>query len=236
VDFDLSKVMFITTGEHARHDPRAAARPHGDHPAPGYTEEEKLQIAKRYLVKRSSRRTAFFLTGRTSVKRPIRTIIADYTREAGVRNLERLIGAALRHAAMQIAEGAGQGSSSTKGPARILGAKRFENEWRSAPRCPASPPASPGRRSAATSCSSRPPRCRLGQADHHRPARRRDEGVGAGGADACANLPGRSFEKTDVHIHVPAGATPKDGPSAGVAMFLALVSLLTGRPVRPTWR
>ena len=81
----------------------------------------------------------------------------------------------------------------------------------------------------------------LGQADDHRPARRRDEGVGAGGALLRARpLDARSrpsssedwFAKHDIHIHVPAGAVPKDGPSAGVAMTVALSSLISGRPVR----
>ena len=168
-------------------------------------------------------------------------IIDDYTREAGVRNLEREIGNVCRNVAVRIAEGSEARMQVRPGGPRRDSRRRASSNPRS--RCAAafraSPRDSPGRRSAATSCSSK---------------RARTPGTGKliltgqlgdvmkESAQAALSLvkararrsdvPADLLEKSDIHVHVPAGATPKDGPSAGVAMFVALASLLTGRPVR----
>jgi len=206
---------------------------------PGYTEEEKLEIAKRYLVKRQME-----ANGLTSADKAIadfqlgddviRSIIGDYTREAGVRNLEREIGAVLRHVAMQVAEGRAEKIRvGVEDLHAILGARRFENELAQRTSVPgvatglAWTPV--GGDILFIEASKVPGSGKLiltGQLGE----------VMKESAQAALTL-ARSFvpetlEKTDVHIHVPAGATPKDGPSAGVAMFLAIVSLLLDVPVR----
>src|SRR5262249_38481570 len=106
VDFDLSKVMFITTANLLDTIPGPLRDRMEIIQLPGYTEEEKVEIAKRYLVKRQLEANGLDSAKAEVTEETIRSIIADYTREAGVRSLERNIGAALRHAAMKIAEGA----------------------------------------------------------------------------------------------------------------------------------
>ena len=132
VPFDLSRVRVHRHGQHARHHPRAAARPHGDHQLAGYTEER--EAADRQALSRhaaSSRRTVCKPEQAEIDDEALREIIARYTREAGVRNLEREIGTRRsRNAAVEIAEGKRErvhGSTPTD-LAAILGPPRFENE------------------------------------------------------------------------------------------------------------
>ena len=234
VDFDLSKVMFITTANVLDTIPGPLRDRMEIIQLPGYTEEEKVEIAKRYLVKRQLEANGL-AEGKASVsEEAIRAIIADYTREAGVRNLERNIGAVLRNAAMRIAEGASQKIEILERDLRaILGPRRFENEIAQRTSVPgvatglAWTPV--GGDILFIEASKVPGSGKLiitGQLGD----------VMKESAQAALTLArtylNDSFEKTDIHIHVPAGATPKDGPSAGVAMFLALVSVLTGVPVR----
>jgi len=239
VDFDLSRVMFITTANMLDTIPGPLRDRMEIIHLPGYTEEEKLEIAKRYLVKRQME-----ANGLTSADKAIadfqlgddviRSIIGDYTREAGVRNLEREIGAVLRHVAMQVAEGRAEKIRvGVEDLHAILGARRFENELAQRTSVPgvatglAWTPV--GGDILFIEASKVPGSGKLiltGQLGE----------VMKESAQAALTL-ARSFvpetlEKTDVHIHVPAGATPKDGPSAGVAMFLAIVSLLLDVPVR----
>jgi ATP-dependent Lon protease len=201
---------------------------------PGYTEEEKLEIAKRYLVKRQLEANGL-KPGQVDLKEEaLRKIIEDYTREAGVRNLEREIGAVLRHAAMQIAEGKAEKVTITeKDLHAILGARRFESEvaQRTSTAGVATGLAwtSVGGDILFIEASKVPGSGKLiltGQLGE----------VMKESAQAALTLAkgmtGDSLQKSDIHIHVPAGATPKDGPSAGVAMYVALVSLLSGKPVR----
>jgi len=206
---------------------------------PGYTEEEKLEIAKRYLVKRqleaNGLKSADPAVENVKVTdEALRSIIRDYTREAGVRNLEREIGSVLRSAAMRIAEGAAEKIVITENDLPpILGARKFENEVAQRTSVPGVATGlawtSVGGDILFIEASKVPGSGKLiltGQLGD----------VMKESAQAALTLTrnflGDAVDKTDVHIHVPAGATPKDGPSAGVAMFLALVSLLTGLPVR----
>jgi ATP-dependent Lon protease len=161
--------------------------------------------------------------------------VRDYTREAGVRNLEREIGSVLRHAAMQIAEDKAQHVTITPADlAAILGPRRFENELAlrsSVPGVATGLAWTPvGGDILYIEASKVPGSGRLiltGQLGD----------VMKESAQAALTLAkiwtGDALEKQDIHVHVPAGATPKDGPSAGVAMFLALISLLSGRAIRP---
>jgi ATP-dependent Lon protease len=234
VDFDLSKVMFLTTANVLDTIPGPLRDRMEIIQLPGYTEEEKLEIARRYLVKRQLEANGLKPDQVSIPDETLTAIIGDYTREAGVRNLEREIGSALRNVAMRIAEG-------TKGPIvvepkdlhAILGARRFESEI-------AQRTSVPG---VATGLAWTP----VG-GDILFIEASRTPGTGKliltgqlgevmkESAQAALTLAkvftSQTLEKTDIHIHVPAGATPKDGPSAGVAMFLSLISLLSGKPVR----
>jgi ATP-dependent Lon protease len=234
VDFDLSKVMFLTTANVLDTIPGPLRDRMEIIQLPGYTEEEKLEIARRYLVKRQLEANGLKPDQVSIPDETLKAIIGDYTREAGVRNLEREIGSALRNVAMRIAEG-------TKGPIvvepkdlhAILGARRFESEI-------AQRTSVPG---VATGLAWTP----VG-GDILFIEASRTPGTGKliltgqlgevmkESAQAALTLAkvftSQTLEKTDIHIHVPAGATPKDGPSAGVAMFLSLISLLSGKPVR----
>jgi ATP-dependent Lon protease len=206
----------------------------------GYTLQEKLQIAKRYLVARQLEANGLTPEQIEIADAALEAIIADYTREAGVRNLEREIGKVCRHAAMRIAEGTVTQVKVGEGDlAAILGPRRFEAEV-------AMRSGVPG---VATGLAWTPVG---GDILFIEAARMPGTGrliltgqlgdVMKESAQAALSLvKARSaqlgvapelFEKSDIHVHVPAGATPKDGPSAGVAMFVALSSLLTGRPVR----
>jgi ATP-dependent Lon protease len=207
---------------------------------PGYTEEEKLEIAKRYLVRRQLEANGLKADQVQAGDAVLATIIRDYTREAGVRNLEREIGSVLRHAAVRIAEGASPPVRiDVPQLAEILGPARFEPEV-------AERAAMPG---VATGLAWTP----VG-GDILFVEASRTPGVGkliltgqlgdvmkesaqaaltlVKSRAASLGIDPMLLEKSDVHVHVPAGAIPKDGPSAGVAMFLALTSLLTDRAVR----
>jgi ATP-dependent Lon protease len=234
VDFDLSKVMFITTANVLDTIPGPLRDRMEIIQLPGYTEEEKVEIAKRYLVKRQLEANGLDAAKAEITEDAIRAVIADYTREAGVRNLERNIGAVLRNAAMRIAEGVSEKIRISETDLRaILGPKKFENETAQRTSVPgvatglAWTPV--GGDILFIEASKVPGSGKLiitGQLGD----------VMKESAQAALTLAktftGETLEKVDLHIHVPAGATPKDGPSAGVAMFLALVSLLTGVPVR----
>ena len=161
VPFDLSRVVFITTANMLDTIPGPLRDRMEIISLPGYTAEEKLQIARRYLVRRQMEANGL-QPGQVEIDDiALREIIHRYTREAGVRNLEREIGKALRHAAVRIAEG-------QSGPIRIghetsppfWGLRSSRTRWRCAPAFRAWPPGLPGRRSAATSCSSRRRACR----------------------------------------------------------------------------
>ena len=157
VPFDLSRVMFITTANVLDTVPGPLRDRMEVIDLPGYVEDEKFEIARRYLVARQLKANGLTAEQAEITDDAIRTIIRDYTREAGVRQLEREIGAALRSAAMQIAEGTAQHVAHRAGAisAKSSGRRASRARWRCAPACPASPPVSPGPRSAATSCLSR---------------------------------------------------------------------------------
>src|SRR3954464_13489240 len=234
VDFDLSKVMFITTANVLDTIPGPLRDRMEIIQLPGYTEEEKLEIAKRYLVKRQLEANGLSEEKVSLASETIRTIIGDYTREAGVRSLERNIGAVLRNAAMRIAEGTSEKIViSEEDLRRILGQAKFENETAQRTSVPgvatglAWTPV--GGDILFIEASKVPGSGKLiltGQLGE----------VMKESAQAALTLAksytGLVLDKLDIHVHVPAGATPKDGPSAGVAMFLALTSLLVDKPVR----
>ena len=240
VPFDLSHVMFIATANVLESVPGPLQDRMEVIHLPGYTTEEKLQIARRYLVEKQRRACGLAPEQCEITDAALLAIIRDYTREAGVRNLERQIGSVFRHVAVRIAEG--EIERLEVGPDQlqaILGTRRFENEA-------ALRTSLPG---VATGLAWTPVGGDILFIEANR-------APGAGkliltgqlgdvmkeSAQAALTLaksragelgvePG-FLEKSDIHIHVPAGATPKDGPSAGVAMFVALASLLSQKPVR----
>jgi len=240
VDFDLSKVLFITTANVLDTIPGPLRDRMEIIQLPGYTEEEKLQIARKYLVKKQLEANGLKDSGPQGAQASItdaaiREIIAGYTREAGVRNLEREIGSVFRNVAMRIAEGKAESVAVDAGDLHgILGARKFENEVAlrtSVPGVATGLAWTPvGGDILFIEASKVPGTGKLiltGQLGD----------VMKESAQAALTLAktwcGDALEKTDIHVHVPAGATPKDGPSAGVAMFLALTSLLQGKPIRP---
>jgi ATP-dependent Lon protease len=234
VDFDLSKVMFITTANQLDTIPGPLRDRMEVIQLPGYTAEEKLEIAKKYLVKRQLEANGLKLEEVALKDAVVKSLIDDYTREAGVRNLERELGAVLRSVAMKFAEGNVAPLTIDAGDLHgILGAKRFENEI-------ALRTATPG---VATGLAWTPVGGDILFIEASKvPGTGKLILTGQLGevmkesAQAALTLVknylSEPFDKLDIHIHVPAGATPKDGPSAGVAMFLSLISLLSGKPVR----
>ena len=240
VPFDLSKVMFICTANVLDTVPTPLRDRMEVIELPGYTEAEKAEIAKRYLIKRQLEANGLTAAQCELTDAAIHTIIADYTREAGVRNLERTIGSVFRRVAMQIAEGvAQQVTIDSADLAPILGPRKFENEV-------AMRTSLPG---VATGLAWTPVG---GDVLFIEASRTPGSGkliltgqlgdvMKESAQTALTLVKARSvelgiapelFEKSDIHVHVPAGAIPKDGPSAGVAMFTALSSLMTNRPVR----
>jgi ATP-dependent Lon protease len=239
VPFDLSRVVFIATANVLENVPGPLRDRMEVISLSGYTEEEKLRIAQRYLVARE-RKANGLSPERAEITEPaLREIIGAYTREAGVRSLTRLVGAVFRNAAVRIASGEAE-RVRVEPPdlPEILGPPRFENEV-------AMRTSVPG---VATGLAWTPVGGDILFIEASRfPGSGRLILTGQLGevmkesAQAALSLvksrvrelglDPQALEKSDIHVHVPAGAIPKDGPSAGVAMHTALLSLLSDRPV-----
>ena len=240
VPFDLSRVVFITTANMLDTIPGPLRDRMEIISLAGYTASEKFQIAKRYLVRRQLEANGLKPEQVEIDDDALNAIIQNYTREAGVRNLEREIGRVLRQAAMRVAEGeSGPIVISAGDLATLLGPPPFQDEVAmrtSVPGVATGLAWTPvGGDILFIEATATPGAGRLiltGQlGDVMKESAQAALSIVKNRAVSLGIDPGR-FEKTDIHIHVPAGATPKDGPSAGVAMFMALVSLLTNRTVR----
>ncbi|WP_301115602.1 endopeptidase La [Pusillimonas sp. (ex Stolz et al. 2005)] len=240
VPFDLSKVMFITTANVLDAIPGPLRDRMEVIQLLGYTESEKMEIARRYLVQRQLEANGLTSEQCELTDAALRAIIHFYTREAGVRNLEREIGSVFRHAAMRIAEGTDKRVTVDEGDLHsILGARKYESEL--AMRTSLAGVATGlawtpvGGDILFIEASRAPGNGRLiltGQlGDVMKESAQAALTLLKGKAKSLGIEP-ESFEKQDIHVHVPAGAIPKDGPSAGTAMFVALASLMTERPVR----
>jgi len=240
VPFDLSRVVFIATANMLDTVPGPLRDRMEVISLPGYTGNEKFQIALRYLVPRQMEANGL-KAGQASIDdAALHAIIEQYTREAGVRSLEREIGRALRQAAMRVAEGErGPIAIAASDLQAILGPPIFEDEVAmrtSVPGVATGLAWTPvGGDILFIEATATPGNGRLiltGQlGEVMKESAQAALSIVKNRAAAYGVDPAR-FEKTDIHIHVPAGATPKDGPSAGVAMFMALVSLLTDRTIR----
>jgi ATP-dependent Lon protease len=238
--FDLSDVMFVTTANTLETIPGPLRDRMEVIQLAGYTEEEKLEIARRYLVPRQIERNGLTARQIAFSDAALRVVIAEYTREAGVRGLEREIGSICRKVARQVAEGRARRKVmiSAARARELLGKRRVFGETRrrtSEPGVATGLAWTPAGGDVLFVEATRMPgsgkltitgqlgdvmkesaQAALSYVRSHPPE---------GTADDW-------FARHDIHIHVPAGAIPKDGPSAGVTMATALCSLLSGRPVR----
>jgi ATP-dependent Lon protease len=240
VPFDLSRVVFVATANMLDTIPGPLQDRMEIISLAGYTEDEKLQIARRYLVRRQLEANGLKPEQAEIDDQALRLIIKGYTREAGVRALERELGKALRHAAVQIAEGSSNRVTLTANDlVAILGQPRFEGEIAMRTSIPGvatglawTPVGGDILFIEATRVPGRGSMILTGQlGDVMRESAQAALTLVKSRA-AQLGIDPSIFERSEIHVHVPAGATPKDGPSAGVAMFTALTSLLTNRTVR----
>ncbi len=240
VAFDLSQVMFITTANVLDTIPGPLRDRMEILELSGYTDEEKLHIARSYLIPRQIRENGLRESEVSFDDEAIRVIIRDYTREAGVRSLERQIGAVCRKIATRVAEGqAGAVSIGTDQLIEYLGKPRYFFEAAERTELPGvatglavtavggdilfvEATKMPGQKGFTITGQ-------LG--DVMKESAQAALSYVRSQADKLGFDEG-FFNTSDIHIHVPAGAVPKDGPSAGVTIATALASLLTGRPVR----
>ena len=240
VPFDLSNVMFITTANILDTIPPALRDRMEILELPGYTEEEKLMIAQKYLVPRQLEAHGLTSENLSFEDDAVKAIISDYTREAGLRNLEREIATICRGVAKEYAQGKKEAVVVNKeGLHDFLGPIKFFSEIAERTSVPGvatglawTPTGGDiifveatkmkGKKSLALTGS-------LGDVMKES-AQAALSYIRSNSKDL--SVPEDFFEENDIHLHVPAGAIPKDGPSAGVTMFAALTSLLTDRPVR----
>jgi ATP-dependent Lon protease len=238
--FDLSRVLFVCTANQTETIPPPLLDRMEVIPLSGYTEDEKVGIAKRYLVPKQVREHGLDPEAIAFGEKSLRLVIREYTREAGVRNLERQIAALCRKAALEVARG------KSKGRVRVderrvrswLGRRRFSSEARKRTSDPGvatglavTPVGGDVLFIEATAMPGDGKLLVTGQVgDVMRESAQAALSWVRGNARALG-LDADWFEGRDVHIHVPAGAVPKDGPSAGIAMATALASLAVGRPV-----
>ena len=244
VPFDLSAVMFIATANTLDTIPPPLRDRMEIIQLAGYTEEEKLEIARRYLVPRQVERNGL---GRSQIAisdKALKVVIAEYTREAGVRGLEREIGTLCRKVARQVAEGTAAKRVNVTEPRvrELLGRRRFaREELRRRTRVPGvatglawTPVGGDVLFVEATAVPGKGRLVITGQLGDvmKESAQAALSWVRGHAARFAGDLPDDFFARHDLHIHVPAGAIPKDGPSAGITIATALVSLVSGRAVR----
>jgi ATP-dependent Lon protease len=241
VPFDLSQVIFIGTANYIDGVPEPLRDRIEVISLPGYTEREKLEIAKRYLVRRQLEENGLKPEQIEWQDEALRRIINDYTHEAGVRELERQIASVCRGIASQVARGKIDHATVTPElVAEMLGPAKYVRETKLKTSKPgvvtglAYTPA--GGEVLHIEATRYPGKGNVTLTGHIGEVmkesvqaalslvRSRNTEIGAKAED---------FRNIDVHVHVPAGAVPKDGPSAGIAMFTALASLFSNTPVRP---
>ncbi len=242
VPFDLSQVLFIATANVLD----TISGPLRDRMEivrlSGYTAEEKVAIARGHLVPRQLLQNGLSEAAVTLDDAGLNLVIDGYTREAGVRNLEREIGAVFRSVAVRVAEGqTEQVTIDADEVARILGARLFDADVAQHASIPGVATGlawtSVGGDILFIEASRVPGSGKLiltGQLGDVMKESAQAAMSLLKTRVAAMGIEPASFGTTDVHVHVPAGATPKDGPSAGVAMFMALASLMTGRSIPPT--
>jgi len=237
--FDLSKVLFIATANMLDPVPPALRDRMEVIELSGYTEEEKIHIAKKYLIGKQTEANGLGPKRITFTDKAILKIIQDYTREAGLRNLEREIGSVCRKVARELAEGKrGKFKIDEKAVDKYLGKKRFFSE---AKRMTSEPGVATGLAWTTSGGDIIFIEATGMHGSGHLTLTGQLGDVMKESAQAALSwvrshseelgVPEEYFQKHDVHVHVPAGAVPKDGPSAGVTMTTALASLAIGKPV-----
>ena len=240
VPFDLSNVMFITTANILDTIPPALRDRMEVLQLLGYTEDEKIKIAQRYLIPRQREANGLVAKQISFTKGAVRHVISGYTREAGLRNLEREIATICRGVASKIAsEEIEAASVKVADVSRYLGPVRFTGESKSRVQTPGvatglawTPTGGELLFIEATAMKGKKNLTLTGQlGDVMKESATAALSFIRSHAKAL-DIAEDFFEDRDIHIHVPAGAIPKDGPSAGVTMLTALVSLLTGRRIR----
>ena len=241
VPFDLSQIIFIGTANYIDGVPEPLRDRIEVISLPGYTEREKLEIAKRYLVRRQLEENGLKPDQCEFPEEVIRRIVSDYTHEAGVRELEREIGAICRAVAAKCARGecdtfvvTPEFLAQTLGPAKYVRESKLKTSQPGVVTGLAyTPYGGEVLHIEATRYPGKGNVTLTGQIGNVMKesvqaalslVRSRDGELGTKSED---------FRDMDIHVHVPAGAVPKDGPSAGIAMFTALASLFSKRPVRP---
>jgi ATP-dependent Lon protease len=237
--FDLSKVLFICTANTTDTVPPALLDRMDVIHLSGYTEEEKFGIARKYLVPKQLREHGLTATRAAIPDKTVRLVIREYTREAGVRNLERQLAALCRKAATAIAKGEAEKVKIDEPTVREwLGPRRFAGEVRKRTSDPGVATAlawTPvGGELLFIEASAYEGRGKLKLTGQLSEVMQESAQAAFSWVRASAGQLGLEpswFGKHDVHIHVPSGAVPKDGPSAGTAMATAIVSLVTGRAV-----
>jgi ATP-dependent Lon protease len=240
VPFDLSRVLFITTANMLDTIPGPLRDRMEIVHLPGYTQEEKLEIARRYLLQRQFKENGLGPGQIQLSEQALIAIVRDYTREAGVRSLERQIGAVCRRAAVKIAEGApGKALIEEADLADILGPAKFDNEVALRTGMPGvatglawTPVGGDILFIEASKNAGGGKLILTGQLGDVMKESAQAALTLVKSRAASLGIDAAAFEHSDVHVHVPAGAIPKDGPSAGVAMFVALASLFTDSKVR----
>ena len=241
VPFDLSQVIFIGTANYIEGIPGPLRDRIEVISLPGYTEREKLEIAKRYLVKRQMEENGLKPEQIKWQDEAVRRIINDYTHEAGVRELERQIASVCRGIASQVARGkTDQVTVAPELVAEMLGPAKYVRETKLKTSKPGvvtglayTPTGGEVLHIEATRYPGKGNITLTGQIGEVM-----KESVQAAlsllrSRDGQLGVNSEDFRKMDIHVHVPAGAVPKDGPSAGIAMFTALASLFSNTPVRP---
>ena len=240
VPFDLSHVLFIGTANMLDTIPGPLRDRMEVIELPSYTEDEKVGIARRFLIARQLKATGLTSEQADITDDALHHLVRDYTREAGVRNLERTVGAVLRSVAVKVAGGRTDRTVvDTPDLEAILGPARFENEAAQRTSVPGvatglawTPVGGDILFVEATRIPGKGALILTGQlGDVMRESATAALSLVKSRA-AELGIDEKLLERSDIHVHVPAGAIPKDGPSAGVAMFTALASLLTNRKVR----
>lgn len=241
VPFDLSKVMFICTANHLETIPSALLDRMEVIRIPGYTIQEKLAIAKRYLLPRQAKENGLKEGDLPVADEVIQAVIEGYTREAGLRNLEREIGSLCRKIARKKAEG-------EKGPfevkheevSKYLGIPRYLSEDHEKILPPGmalglawTPHGGEVLSVEVATMKGRGGISLTGQLGDVMKESAQAAFSYARSHAAQLGIDADFNKKLDIHFHLPAGATPKDGPSAGVTLLTALISALTGKPVNP---
>jgi ATP-dependent Lon protease len=238
--FDLSKVLFICTANQIETIPAPLLDRMDVIYLSGYTEDEKLGIARKYLVPKQLEAHGLSAEQVTFTESGLRTLIREYTREAGVRNLDRQIAAVARKAARRVAEGKARGAARVdeRRVRSSLGPRRFAGDVR---RRTSDPGVATGLAVTAVGgdvlfieASAFPGQGNLRVTGQLGEVMQESAQAALSWVRSHTDALGidpKWFAEHDIHVHVPAGAVPKDGPSAGVTMVTAIVSLVTGRPV-----